>query len=296
MFEVREAVSLIENKLAAWLEHLVRMLPNIALATFMVIVFWLIAKALRKISNKLFVRVFESGTLQRLMVSLIYGTTILIGVFAALSVLHLDKTVTSLLAGAGILGLALGFAFQDIASNFIAGIIIATNRPIRVGELIQTKDQVGVVQRIDLRTTEIRSLQGIQVIIPNKEIFQTVLMNYTRNGIRRVDLVVRISFTSDLSIVQQITMEAVRSVPDVLLEQEIDLFYLSFEDDAIELEVRFWIQALGNKHYQRMRSNAIMAIKSAFDRAGIVIPFPIRTLEFAGKDAIPDAGLRIPLR
>ncbi len=284
MFEARKAIDLVQNEMALWLEAIVRMLPNVALAALTVMVFWLLAKFLRNVSNKVLIKIFQSGTLQRLAVTLIYVTTILIGLFAALSILHLDKTVTSLLAGAGILGLALGFAFQDIASNFIAGIIIAANRPIRVGELIKTNENVGVVQRIDLRTTEIRSLQGIQVIVPNKEIFQTVLMNYTRNGIRRVDLVVKVSLRADLQFVQKVTLDALREVPEILLEHDIELFYLGFEEHAIDLEIRFWIQALGNKHYQRMRSHAIIAVKGAYDREGIVIPFPMRTLEITKLD------------
>ncbi len=286
--EAREAVDVVQGKLAQWLEALIQMLPNLALAALTIVAFWFLAKFLRHVSNKVILRVFQSGTLQRLAVTLIHVTTILIGIFAALSILHLNKTVTSLLAGAGILGLALGFAFQDIASNFIAGIIIATNRPYRVGELIRTREHEGVVQRIDLRTTELRSLQGVQVIIPNKELFQNVLFNYTRNGTRRVDMIIRVSYDTDLYKVRRITHDATRGVAGVLPELEVELFYQAFEKDAIDLELRFWIQALGQKHLNHVRSEVIMAIKAAYDIEGIRVPFPIRTIQLAsGGDRSP---------
>lgn len=107
--------------------------------------------------------------LRNLISNAVYLLIIIIALFGALSILHLDKTVTSILAGAGIVGLALGFAFQDIAANFISGVAMAVQRPIRTGELVEVAGQLGIVERIDLRTTEIKSLQGLQVIIPNKE-------------------------------------------------------------------------------------------------------------------------------
>jgi len=287
MHEASKATGLIRDKLVSWSESLVQMLPNLGLAVFILFFFWLLARSLRVISHKVAVRLFQSDTIQRLAVSSIHVITVLVGLFAALSVLQLDKTVTSLLAGAGIIGLALGFAFQDIASNFIAGILIATHRPIRVGELIQTKDQFGVVQRIDLRTTEIRSLQGVQVIIPNKEIFQTILTNFTRNGIQRVDVVIRVAFNADLRQVREVVHNAVRPLPEVLPEHDVEMFYTGFDDHGLDLEMRFWIQALGNKHYQRMRSEAIMAIMEAFRKEVIGIPVPWRAIRIDRTEGEP---------
>lgn len=125
MIEAKKAVDLVQSKLTDWLEAFFLMLPNLVLATLIVVTFWLVARVVRNLANRIILRFFESNTLQRLIVGTLYITVVLIGFFTALSVLHLDKAVTSLLAGAGILGLALGFAFQDIASNFIAGIILA---------------------------------------------------------------------------------------------------------------------------------------------------------------------------
>lgn len=283
MQEAWNALELIEKKLIAWAKELIQMLPNLVLAAVIVVIGWLIARIVRKGVQRLLSNVTDSGTLQRLIGTIVYLTINFIALFAALSILHLDKTVTSILAGAGILGLALGFAFQDIAANFISGFILAMQRPIRVGELVLTGGHRGVIKRIDLRTTEMIDLQGVQVIIPNKEIFQSVLMNYSRYPSRRVDLKVGVSYGEDLERVKRITIDAVKGVSGVFVDQGIDLFYQSFGDSSIDFEVRFWISSESNKHFHAMRSAAIMAVKAAFNKEGITIPFPIRTLDFGIK-------------
>jgi len=283
MLEASEAVDLIREKILGWSKELVAMLPNLMLATLIVVAGWFAARFIRFAALKLMRRFTDSITLHELVSSALYVATVLIGAFAALSVLNLDKTVTTLLAGAGIIGLALGFAFQDIASNFIAGVLMAAQRPLRRGELVETSGQMGVVERILLRTTELRNMQGLQVIIPNKDIFQSVLINYSRNGTRRVDLPVGVSYGEDLAQVKEVIVAALQPVPDVLLDTGVDVFYQGYGDSSIDLEVRFWITSVSNRHFHDVRSNAIMAIKAAFDKEGISIPYPIRTLDFGAK-------------
>lgn len=279
MIEAKKAIELVQNKLAAWLEALIGMLPNLALAAVTVVVFWVLARLVRYISKNVFKRFFFSASLARLFNGAVYGTVLLIGIFAALSILQLDKTVTSLLAGAGILGLALGFAFQDIVSNFIAGILMAAQRPLEVGDLVETSGEIGIVKRIDLRTTQLRNLQGLQVIIPNKDIFQTNLINFSRNGTRRLDIGGRVSYKDDLGHVQRVAIGAIEALEETLPDRAVEMFYQKFADSSIDFEVRFWIIASTNREFQSARSNAIMAIKAAFDREGIVMPFPIRTVD-----------------
>jgi small conductance mechanosensitive channel len=283
MPKIEEATHLIEDKLLSWAEEFIRLLPNLVLAAVIVVAGWLLARLVRKGVGKLVGRATDSRTLRRLIANSMYLLVLLVGLFGALSVLHLDKTVTSMLAGAGIIGLALGFAFQDIAANFLSGVVMAVQRPLRTGELVETSGHLGVVEHIDLRTTELRNMQGLQVIVPNKDIFQSALINYTRNGSRRVDLSVGTSYGDDLEKVERITIEAVQGIGDLVPDKEVELYYQGFGDSSIDLEVRFWINATSNAHYNDMRSRAIKAIKSAYDREGITIPFPIRTLDFGIK-------------
>ena len=283
MLEAKEAVGLIERKLTIWAKEFIEMLPNLAIAALIVVLGWLLARLVRAGVQRLMSNLTDSNTLRRLVATTVYLIVNFIFLFAALSVLHLDKTVTSILAGAGIIGLALGFAFQDIAANFISGVIMAAQRPIRTGELIETAGHLGTVVKLDLRTTELLNLQGLQVIIPNKEIFQTVLVNYTRTGTRRVDITVGVSYGEDLEHVERVTVDAVKDIPGILRDQEVELFYKAFGSSSIDFEIRFWITAESNRHFQDMRSKAIKAIKAAYNKEGITIPFPIRTLDFGIK-------------
>ncbi|MEO8733871.1 MAG: mechanosensitive ion channel family protein [Flavobacteriales bacterium] len=280
---VANATHLIEGKLVAWVQEFIKLLPNLVMAALIVVSAWLLARLVRKGVANLLGRVTDSRSLTRLVANSLYLVMLLIGVFGALSVMHLDKTVTSMLAGAGIIGLALGFAFQDIAANFLSGVIMAVQRPLRTGELIQSGDHIGVVKHIDLRTTEIRNMQGLQVIVPNKDIFQSALINYTRNGSRRVDLTVGVSYGEDLADVERITIETVKGIGDLLPDHEVELFYTTFGDSSVNFDVRFWIEATSNAHYMDMRSRAIKAIRAAYRKEGISIPFPIRTLDFGMK-------------
>ena len=278
-----DAVDLVENKLSIWLKEFIKLLPNLVLAALIITGAWLLARLASKVVNNLIGRVTDSKNLRRLISNVVYLIVLLVGIFGALSILHLDKAVTSILAGAGILGLALGFAFQDIAANFLSGAVMAVQRPIRSGELVETGDHIGVVERIELRTTELRNMQGVQVIIPNKEIFQKPLLNYTRNGSRRVDLSIGISYGDDLEKVMRVTIAAVESIGDLLPDRKVELFYKEFGGSSINFDVRFWIASSSNKHYRDMMSRAIMAIKAAYDKEDIMIPYPIRTLDFGIK-------------
>ncbi len=283
MLNVNEAVTLVEGKLLHWLKELIILLPNILLAAAIVVFGWLLAKLVRSLISKMLARSKLGLSLRRLIADGIALLVMMVGLFGALSVMHLDKTVTSILAGAGIIGLALGFAFQDIAANFISGVAMAVQRPIRAGELVEVAGKLGVVERIDLRTTELRDLQGLQVIIPNKDIFQNALTNYTRNGERRIDLELGVSYGDDLAKVEAVTVEAVKTMDGLLPGHEVELFFKEFGDSSINLEVRFWVSSKSQGYYKGRKSAAIVAIKAAYDKNDIMIPLPIRTMDFGIK-------------
>lgn len=259
------------------------MLPNIILAVIIVVIAYLIAGLVRKIVRKLLFRMTGHVTLQHLISNIVFIGIILVGAFIALSVLKLTTAVTSLLAGAGIVGLALGFAFQDIAANFMSGIFMAVKKPFREGDIIETQDKMGIVTDMSLRATILRSFQGQYHIIPNKDVFQNTITNYNTYGKRRIDLTVGISYGDDLDKVKQLVLDTVRNVPKINQNDPIQFFYTEFGDSSINFEIRFWVNYKKQPDYLEARSNAIMAIKRAFDEHDIMIPFPIRTLDFGIK-------------
>jgi small-conductance mechanosensitive channel len=146
--EIKKYYDIIVDKLIVWTELLVKMLPNFVLAILVVIAFIFVGKLIRNVSQRVFDRTLKNRSLSSIISKVIYIIVITIGTFIALGLLNLDKAVTSLLAGAGIIGLALGFAFQDIATNFIAGFFMAIKRPFRIGQVIHCEGHSGIIRRI----------------------------------------------------------------------------------------------------------------------------------------------------
>jgi len=276
----QKTLSNLVDKLVGWAESVVLQLPNLVLALLIVILFWiasrLLARGLRHVLEKT-PAPRQIRTLTVRLAAIVLFTT---GLFVALSVLNLDKTVTSLLAGAGILGLALGFAFQDMAANFMAGVYFAFARPIHVGDIIETNSYFGTVERVDLRSLILRLPEGQIVLLPNKEVFEKPLVNYSSTGRRRVDLPVGVSYGDDLQKAKRLAMAAVEALPGRDKARPVELFYTEFGDSSINFVVRFWIDFRKQADYLAALSDAIVSIKRAFDEADITIPFPIRTLDF----------------
>ena len=268
------------DKLESWVREFILLLPNLVAALLVLLVAWFVAKVVRRLLWRGMERVSTYTAINRLISTLGYAMVLAIGAFIALGIVGLDKAVTTLLAGAGIIGLALGFAFQDMAANFMAGIMISIRRPFREGYIIESGDYMGTVQEINLRSTVIRTFQGQLVIIPNKDVFQNPLVNYSQTGQRRIDLGVGVAYGDDLEKAKRLAVEAVESIDYRDQSREIELFYEEFGDSSINFQIRFWVDFAKQTDFLRARSDAIMRIKRAFDENDITIPFPIRTLDF----------------
>lgn len=286
LMDINEAYKLIMQKLTLWMHGFIKMLPNILLAAVVLVIGLFLAKRIKRVSVKLIERVSHNSTLNGLFASIIYIFFIGITLFSVLSVLQLDKAVTSVLAGAGIAGLALALAFQDIAGNFISGVFISFRRPIHIGDVVKIKDYMGKVEAINLRDTTIRTFQGEMVIIPNKEVFQNPIENYSLLGKRRIDLTVGVSYGEDLKKVMEVTLNAVKGIEDLSDEDETTMFYNEFGDSSINFVIRLWIRSAEQPAYLHAGSEAIMRIKKAYDENNIMIPFPIRTLDFGIKGGV----------
>lgn len=282
-FNISRAVDILLTKITTWLEELISMLPNLLVAILVLLFSYFVARIIKRISLKLFDRFSEKEAINNLFATIIYLMVIGMGLMMALNVLHLDRTVSSLLAGAGIIGLALGFAFQDITANFISGILLAFRKPIQIGDIVQVQDYMGEVEKIDLRVTMIKTFQGLHVIIPNKDVLQSPVTNFTKTFERRIDLEVGISYAEDLDQVEEVAIEAVSQLPYLLPDKEVELFYKEFGDSSINFVMMVWIHYPDEPGYLKGRSDVIKSIKKAFDAHGITIPFPIRTLDFGIK-------------
>ncbi|MCB2220454.1 MAG: mechanosensitive ion channel family protein [Bacteroidetes bacterium] len=280
---ISNAYNLLIDKLDSWLNTAISMLPNFVIAIGALLLIMLMGKLLRKVLRKALDKVSGNIAVNRLIESLIKIIFLIVGLFVALGIMNLDKTVTSLLAGVGIIGLALGFAFQDAASNFISGIYLAIRSPINVGDLIEVNDKFGTVKKIGLRATTILSFQGQDIVVPNRLIFEDSYTHYTINGEQRIDLEVGVSYGDDLEKVEKVTLAAINSLDFIKKDKPVDLFYNEFGNSSINFIVRYWVNMGKRRDYLKGLSEGVKAIKKAYDENDITIPFPIRTLDFGIK-------------
>ena len=278
-----KAFQALQNELQEWFVAVILNLPNFILAIIIFIIFIFVAKYTKKGFTKIYTKISSTKTVTKLIGNLIAISIVIFGLIIALGILQLDKTVSSILTGAGIIGLAIGFAFQDIIVNIFSGIVIAFNEPIKEGDLIETNDVIGTVDHIKLRAVFIDNLKGQLVIIPCRDIIQKRLINYTKHGFRRIDVPVGISYGEDLEKVKKVTVNAVRNVNNLVKDKGIDFYYEGFGDSSINFIVRFWIPIVDQVSYFTTKSDAIMKIKKAYNENDITIPFPIRTLDFGIK-------------
>jgi small conductance mechanosensitive channel len=287
--ELTDSFHMMWNKLDRWGNHLIMMLPNILIALLILVITVLVARLARQLVTKFLTRFSHSIALNNLITSLVYIIALVMGLFFALGVLGLDKTVTSMLAGVGIIGLALGFAFQDLAANFISGVIIAIRKPFNVGDDIESNGHTGTIEALNLRTVDIRKFTGELVIIPNKKVFEEPLINYSHYGISRIELSIRVGFDCDLEFVRNLVQECLREVPGIVKNKEPLALYDQFEESYVKLRVWLWIDSTKSKEYREAKSNAIMLIKKAYDANGLEFPLPTRTMEFKDLEKLADA-------
>lgn len=195
---IQEAVADLIVKLEGWGHGLLLLLPNIVLAILVVVLFWLFAKAFDRLLRKLLLSFSIGEEVIDLTAIAVFLIVTMLGVFIALNVIGLDKAVASLLAGVGILALAIGLALRATGENYVAGIYLSIQRPFRVGQIVGSNDYFGIIERITLRSTWLRVPEGQLVHLPNRKIFENAIVNYSDSGKRRVDIEAHMAYTADL--------------------------------------------------------------------------------------------------
>lgn len=277
------AYDTIVGKVEVWINDTILMVPNLVTAVLVLLVFYIFARLLRKVIWKTLGTISKNIAVNKIIASIISLGIMITGLFISLGILKLDKTVTSLLAGLGIVGLAAGFAFKETASNLISGFYMAIKSPININDMIEYDSNYGKVKDIGLRATTITTPQGQDVIIPNRFFVENTYKHYTINGVRRIDLEVGISYGDDLEKVERVTIEAIKKIDFIKHEKGIFFSYREFGSSSIDFIIQYWVDYKQDPDYFRALSQGIKNIKSAYDKNNITITFPIRTLDFGIK-------------
>ncbi|MBQ4820551.1 mechanosensitive ion channel family protein [Aquimarina sp. MMG016] len=276
-----EAWNKMLSKLESWLDAIVVNLPNLLIA----IVVFIIALIASKYVSKLILKLLDRSNLQRSMkkviAKLVSIVVILLGLFLILGILNLGKALNTILAGAGVAGLAVGLALQGALANTYSGIILSYIKNLKYGDWIETNDYEGEVIDIDLRAVTIKQVDNNLVYIPNKLVVENPIKNYSTTSQSRVILECGVGYESDLRQVQQLTIDTVvNNFKAVENKDDVLFLWRGFGDSSINYELRFWINSTSALEVAKAKSETMMLIKEVYDEKGINIPFPIRTLDF----------------
>lgn len=240
----------------------------------------IVSKIISNISGKLVTSKLGShigGVTKNIIFYVLVFTTII----AFLGVFEID--ITGVLAAAGILGIVIGFAAQTSVSNIISGFFLIADKPFEIGEAIEIDGQAGVVLDISLLSTRIRTFDNRYLRFPNSTVANARIVNLSRYEIRRLDIPVGIAYKENIQKALDILDSVIKSNENILLEPEPQVIITKFGESSIDFEIRAWIQ---RSALFTARSELIKGIKTAFDEAGIEIPFPHRTVYFGGDGAV----------
>ncbi|MEK7865054.1 MAG: mechanosensitive ion channel family protein [Planctomycetota bacterium] len=200
---------------------------------------------------------------------------VLLGVVLALG--EIDVTFASLGVELGLFGVGFAFALKDILTNLASGLLLAASRPFSPGDQIRVKEYEGTVESVGWRGTFLKTYDGRRVIIPNQEVLTSPVTNNTAFPVRRSSIVLGVGLRVDLARAAQVARQALASVPEVAPEPSPDVLVKVVGDFSVTLEIRIWSPALQSE-VLRVSSDATRAVKEAFDREGIEMPFPTQVV------------------
>lgn len=212
---------------------------------------------------------------QQTLHRLVRWTTLILG--ALLAIEQVVPNVTSLLAGLGIAGLTIGFALQDVAKNFVAGVLILLQQPFEIGDTIEVSGYAGTVLDISLRTTEMRTLDGRYVILPNGDVLVSPIVNYSRAPSRRLEVKLGVTYQALPERVAQVALEAIQQVPGLLQEPGPEVVFEALGDSAMEVKVYYWAD-MKQVTFMAAQDHGVRSLKEAFEAARIDLPFPTQTV------------------
>jgi len=282
-----ERIDLVGGKLADLGDRAIELLPLLAVALIIVGVFWLIARVLTKgdwafrwIDNR-----FARDTARHIARIVLIGC----GLLLALELLDATALFGAALGAAGVVGIAVGFAFRDIMENYLAGLLLSMRHPFEPNDLVSIDGDEGKVVRLTSRATVLLTLAGNHLRIPNSKVFKAVLLNYTRNPLRRLDFEVNIGVDEDVAAAQKVGVEVLRSM-DAILDEPPPLALLErLGDSSVPIHFFAWVDQEDTDYFKAL-SEAIRVVKAAYDDAAIEMPEPIYRVQMR------DAAERPPTR
>lgn len=269
----------IQSSLVELVGQGVAVLPALIFAIVILILTRFGASAVRRVTSATAERFIRSQSLRSLLVQISYVAAWVIGVIIACVVAFPDLGLGDIIGLLGLGSVAVGFAFQDIFKNFLAGILLLLQEPFQLNDQIIVNGYEGTVESIAIRSTQIRTYQGERVVVPNAIVFTSEIQVRTAESHRRTDLAIGVDYNTPLQQAVETLLNAVTQVDGVLSNPAPEVDVVGFGDSAIDMYVRYWTFP-EQKQVRQTQTRVAIALKQACDRVDINIPYPIRTVYF----------------
>ena len=274
----------IREQADAMLYGFLSILPNLAIAIVVLVITWIVSKFALSIADKLIGSTSLRPNLKNLLETAVKLLIWIIGLMIAAAVIFPGFTPAGMIAGLGIGAVAVGFAFQDIFENFFAGVLIMLREKMRIGDVIECQEIVGKVEHITLRETYVRSLSNELTVVPNAVLFKNPVKILTDDQIRRHEVVIGVSYDTDLEEAAGVLRRALEGLTDIEQDKGVEIYAQEFNSSSVDFLVRWWAGSTPKASWQS-KDLVVRTIKRALDDADIEIPFPYMTHTF--KEPLP---------
>ncbi|MBE0440680.1 mechanosensitive ion channel [Psychrobacter sp. FME13] len=261
-------------------------IPYFVASIIVVLVFWFLSIAFKKVVYKILGRRRRHQNLVKVFQRVGGALIIFIGIMIAMVITVPDFTPAKLIGALGIGSVAIGFAFKDIFQNLLSGILLLISEPFRIGDQIVSGEYEGTVEDIKIRATTIKTYDGRQVVIPNSDLYTSALTVNTAYKQRRLQLAVGIGYEDDIEAAKAEILQALDRSDSVSKKAQPSVIATGFGDSSIDLMVRWFIEDGTQANKVASTHQVFVEIKSAFDAAGINIPFPIRTIDLSDSSVV----------
>lgn len=272
-------LEIVSDQINGLVEALIALAPNFVAALLILCLTALAAFGIGRVIHTVMRRSRARPSLITALVKLARIVVWIFGILISITIISPNLTPAKLLAGLGIGSIAIGLAFKDIFENFLAGFLILMRKPMRIGDDIECEGLSGRVEEISIRDTHIRKRSGELVLVPNSFIFKNPVKILTDKPIRRISMVVGVAYDEDVDESRDVIAAAMEELPTRDKSRDAQVFACEFNSSSIDFLVRWWTKSAPVDEHTS-RDEAVAAIKSALDKAGIEIPFPYRTLTF----------------
>jgi small conductance mechanosensitive channel len=278
--EVRERLTVVQEKMVDQLNNFISYLPLLIIGFTVFLAFWFLASFMTK-WNYLYEKITPHTFLQSLVKQIVKGSVIFIGFVVMLEILDATALLGTIAGVAGIMGLAIGFALRDTVENYIASILLSIRQPFRPLDQIVLENYEGLVMKLTSRETILMTLDGNHVRIPNATVYKGIILNYSRNPKRRFSFEVGIDTAVNIEAALQLAKKTLEHTCGVIADPPVRCAVEKLGDSNVVLKMFAWTTQ-DQYDFGKVRSEAIRAVKEAFDLANYEMPEPIYRLNLQG--------------